>query len=390
MASSSAAKRSLEEGENSTSKYAKSGSSESFHGTCYHIKLMMLLIVRAYNEKREFEIACEWKQAGKLDDIVYKYFKLPNEKFILFLQAKHKKGNKEIEFKNLENGEYDLIKYFKSYKNIIQCSEFRNCEIQELVISTNLTLRNDLIRLCEDANDINDLRNDIKIHKLRNVDDYPNIENLVKIKTKLLEYDELRDIANELASKVGKKEKIAKNNELLHTFSKPLKKYVLDISGNVGKFRDDFITSENEVLMKLRDYFIEKAKLNDLNEIRFIIMNDFEKEEKCSCSNHEEEFPIPSSDETFLTKRTPLVEDFLKKFRFYLTPNEDKFENILKNELEKIDIFRNNKIKNIENVYCRFHKNILEWFKSVDNEGKAEKKNLKQIADFFEKLSAEC
>lgn len=63
-------------------QYQASGVKLALHGTVYQLKLLMLVLKRAFDKKQNFKLATELVDAEKLDDVVIQWenrSRLPKE-----------------------------------------------------------------------------------------------------------------------------------------------------------------------------------------------------------------------------------------------------------------------------------------------------------------------
>lgn len=113
------------------------------HGNIFHLKLLMLFLIRGIRGKYQFQLRYEMPVlAGKFDDIIFKYKDKDGENRCSYLQAKHKLGdNKAIEPDDLIDvkgkkkcGEFNLDKYFRSYCRCI----LPRGDLDYLIICTNI------------------------------------------------------------------------------------------------------------------------------------------------------------------------------------------------------------------------------------------------------------
>jgi hypothetical protein len=123
------------------------GLKNTLHGNIYQLKLLMLFLQRGYKEGYEFRLATEMEAAQKFDDLVFHY-KAPKESVYKYryLQAKHRlEGCKVISATDLlpnkgvkGKKDFDLRKYFISYQRIKEDEVFKDGELGEFCICTNI------------------------------------------------------------------------------------------------------------------------------------------------------------------------------------------------------------------------------------------------------------
>lgn len=121
--------------------YNAGGLKRSLHGTIFQLRLIMLFVLRAMDKRYEFCLATEIDAAEKFDDIVLKYI-TSDRKALRFVQAKHKKDvdKNKITFSALtsNNNDFSLQKYFISYCKIKHNILFKDADLQDFLIVTNI------------------------------------------------------------------------------------------------------------------------------------------------------------------------------------------------------------------------------------------------------------
>ncbi|WP_264731809.1 ankyrin repeat domain-containing protein [Wolbachia endosymbiont (group A) of Sphaerophoria taeniata] len=129
--------------ENIESKYPASGLKHTLHGSIYQLKLLMLFLKRGLDQGYSFRLATEWDDAEKFDDLVFMYDDSKGKNY-RFLQAKHKldEKNNKITIGDLltksKDGEFNLEKYFVSYLRIKKKKEFKDCNLKDFIVCTNI------------------------------------------------------------------------------------------------------------------------------------------------------------------------------------------------------------------------------------------------------------
>lgn len=140
-------------------RYSASGLKFTLHGNIYQLKMLMLYVARACKNRYPFCLATEMDAADKFDDIVFEYKKLEinsksngsnacinpensSKSFLRCVQVKHKidHDNKMITSNALNSSKNDfyLQKYFISCCKITQNVQFKNAELEEFTIITNI------------------------------------------------------------------------------------------------------------------------------------------------------------------------------------------------------------------------------------------------------------
>ncbi|MGX9892553.1 ankyrin repeat domain-containing protein, partial [Wolbachia endosymbiont of Protocalliphora sialia] len=132
----------IEEGDPRT--YSASGLKHTLHGNIYQLKLLMLFLKRGLDQGYSFCLATEWDDAEKFDDLVFIYGD-SREKNYRFLQAKHKLDEKNNKitvgdlFTKSKDGEFNLEKYFVSYLRIKKKKEFKDSNLKDFIVCTNIS-----------------------------------------------------------------------------------------------------------------------------------------------------------------------------------------------------------------------------------------------------------
>ncbi|WP_254229499.1 ATP-binding protein [Wolbachia pipientis] len=139
------------------------------HGNIYQLKLLMLFLYRGVSNQYSFRLATEVKEAEKFDDLVFQYVQDGKIKYRL-LQAKHKLDeSKKITLDDLlgrNDNNYNLAKYFFSYREAKKNKLFQNGIIEDVIICTNIGF------------DLPDLkRNGIEIKNIEGLDYILDIKN---------------------------------------------------------------------------------------------------------------------------------------------------------------------------------------------------------------------
>lgn len=236
----------------SVETYRKGGLVHSLHGNIYQLKLQMLFLKRALDEKYEFYLGTEVEDAEKFDDIVFRY-KRKDESGrdeIRFVQAKHRQDeSKKITYTDLLNvsdGDFSLKKYFISYRSIMKKSMFSKCKIKDFIIFINI-----------DFGDLNkaSIKTDCLIEN----------DNILKVtlgkSTRRLKlvipkdhevYDLLRGtsdlnlLVDALKQCINNKKRKCKKLPIIKLYQNVLSQKIFDIMPNkTVKFRDEFLNGTN-------------------------------------------------------------------------------------------------------------------------------------------------
>jgi hypothetical protein len=122
--------------------YDAKGLRLSLHGVVYQLKLLMLVLKRGLDNGYSFNLTTEMEDAEKFDDVVFEYIDGQGQRKHRFLQAKHKQESQKITINDLlterEKGEFNLRKYFTSYRKIQQNTRFKGSLLENFVICTNI------------------------------------------------------------------------------------------------------------------------------------------------------------------------------------------------------------------------------------------------------------
>lgn len=136
----------------------------SLHGVFFQVKLLMIFLKTSLEKGYEFYMGSEFLAAGDLDDIVIRYSSIVNQWTLRFLQAKHRidpDKNKITlsELTKISGGDFDIIKYFRSFCKIIEeplfagnkdLSHIKDCTI---ITNTDFDFRPREVRSNKDGSD---------------------------------------------------------------------------------------------------------------------------------------------------------------------------------------------------------------------------------------------
>ncbi|KFB35720.1 AGAP012173-PA-like protein [Anopheles sinensis] len=125
------------------------------HGIAYQLKLILIIFAHAYELKKnksnfECTVSTEDPDAGKFDDIVYKY-RYPGEFNTVYIQAKHKKNPYSIVKNDLTTSSNDspfaLVPYFSSFLDL---KLLNNSNTKDLFLTTNATIDDTLLPMVKE------------------------------------------------------------------------------------------------------------------------------------------------------------------------------------------------------------------------------------------------
>lgn len=334
--------------------YSKSGLAHTLHGNIYQLKLLMLFLKRGLNLGYSFQLATEWDEAEKLDDLVFRY-DTSQGFFVRFLQAKHKQDeDKKIKVSDLLNesdGEFSLLKYFMSHRKIRNNDHFKNITIEDLVIATNIDLHDDL-------------KNSFEVittpDKLLGI---PNETKCYKFTTgSLLMKDDITSILESssdlhlLAIKLGKfimeGKQVNLREEIFNRYKYPLSRSVINCDN--ASFHPTFFGSIDARVAAFR----------------ILLEKEFDKKQQTFKFNASQNINVSKTfapkDSNFQgTKDLPNdyikqleIDEFLKKLKIVVTPNEMLLTEMIKKEL----LTEFNQI-DTQAVSSRFLEMMLNWFK---------------------------
>lgn len=136
-----------------TGKEAGEGNN-AMHGHIFQLKLLMLFVIRAIRLNYDFEVDTEiGKEAGKFDDVIFKYKKRSEGQWrCLYVQAKHKQNPKaiirvdELFPSKKKKGPFCVHMYFNSYCEFLANKN----EVEQCILLTNASFDGQ----CEETRDI--------------------------------------------------------------------------------------------------------------------------------------------------------------------------------------------------------------------------------------------
>ncbi len=263
-------------GSKDSETYAASGLKRSLHGAVYQLKLLMLFLKRGLNQGYSFNLATEMDAAEKFDDVVFQYTE-GGKKVYRFLQAKHKQDdNKKTTVNDLlteQDDEFSLQKYFISYRKIKQNLEFKDSELKDFVICTNIgleeSLRNSFEQVEGEDNILRVNGEKSELLKLK-LDKFPNKKDLV---SRLSKTSELNRLAKRLAECVFKNKPLDLKDDLFRSYHGVLGKKIIDVKNvkqreekdnerkgikkSYARFHSNFLDGSSQELENFRSAFLE-------------------------------------------------------------------------------------------------------------------------------------
>lgn len=274
------------------SNYQASGVKRALHGTIYQLKLLMLVFKRAFDVKRYFELATEWDEAEKFDDVVIRWeagnraddggAAVPKNVRYQFLQAKHKSDDKElISTQNLFNENDDeafsLKKYFYSYQKLKE--RFGKTNIHDLIICTNINFNPDLggIQLIPQS-----IRENTKIFHIENKSKV-TLWNKLRFDTippEMFHFfrntSDLRLLANDLSNCIRKNGKIDLTNQRFKKYCHALASNVINFT--TMTFHSSFFTSLKNDVVVFRRILSECLHLTEAEMQNLLERKSFNKD----------------------------------------------------------------------------------------------------------------
>lgn len=364
--------------------YNKNGLAHTLHGNIYQLKLLMLFLKRGLNLGYTFQLATEWDEAEKLDDLVFRY-DTSQGPFVCFLQAKHKQDqDKRIKRSHLLeecDGEYSLLKYFISFRKIKLNKRFENTTIEDLVIATNIDL-DDALKSSFDVISTQDkILGSPRCYKFKT----GGLLAMEDIKSTLQNASELHVLARKLKKCIMEGKPINFKEDMFRRYQIPLRTSVIDCS----------VTKTNIVNATFYESFINDTNSDvAVKAFRSLFKNEFDKKKPSRSSIPTIKVSTNFADlrpNFHVTKESPNkfpcdpigqheIDEFLNKLRIVVTPNEKDLSEMIKKELG--DEF--NQIDK-KAVYSRFLEMMLDWFK----EKKGTFLTNKDGAQFFEGIREE-
>jgi|GEM_PF-2848768 len=366
------------------------GVRSALHGIIYQLKISMLFLHTALDKKYGFELYSEKKDAEKFDDVIFKYGRDGQYRF---LQAKHKSNPEKDKItigKLLSKDSkepFNLQKYFISFRRIKQKQQYKE-KIKDLTICTNADFSDDIKKEIE--------RDCGRLTEERECDDILDIgggkryrfifsenRNIVE---KLKNASDLNRLAKELAKVVfGKEKSLNLKNELFKAYHIPLVKEILDKkSTREGgktkwhcKFKKNFKEKNNlsEEAELLRKAFEKEALKIDKNINSKNLWNTA-GEKKLNVSSTFGECTKPTggklkrvSDEEVKQSlpNDPVVDDEIKEFFEKLIfaveqPNEERLGKLIRNKIfNSLDHLKD--YVRAEMIYNYVQKRMLDWLK---------------------------
>lgn len=366
------------------------GVRSALHGTIYQLKLSILFLQTALDEKYRFELYSEKKDAEKFDDVIFKYGRDGQYRF---LQAKHKSNPEKDKItigKLLSEDSkepFNLQKYFISFRRIKQKQQYKE-KIKDLTICTNADFSNDIKKEIERG-----------CGRLTNKDEFDDILDIGGGKRYEFIFDENKDIverlkdasdlnrlAKELAKVIfGKGKSLNLKNELFKAYHVPLVKEVFDKKSGraAGKikwyceFKENFTKGNNlsKEAKLLRKAFKKEALKIDKNidsdnlwstvsKRKLDVSSTFGKHTKPTggklkhVSDEEVKQSLPND---------PVIDGEIKEFFEKLIfaveqPNEEKLGKLIQDKIfNSLDHLKD--YVQAEVIYNYVQKQMLDWLK---------------------------
>ncbi|GFT87148.1 NACHT domain-containing protein [Nephila pilipes] len=371
-------------------KLGGEGVRRALHGILYQLKLSILFLQTALDEKYSFELYSEKKDAEKFDDVVFKFCR--DEQY-RFLQAKHKLNPEKdkITIGKLLSEDpkepFNLQKYFISFRRIKQKLYYKE-KIKDLTICTN-------------ADFSNHIKKEIKEGRVRltNKDERDDILDICGGKRYKFIFDRNKDIVerlkdasdlNRLARKLAKAvwgERIILNlkDELFKAYHIPLINEVFDkkkVQSSEAKkwyceFKRDF--KENNNLSKEAELFrmtFEEEAWKIVKNIDSNILWNIASEKKIDASSGfgehtkltDGKLKLVSDEEgkQSLPNDSVIVDEikeFFEKLIFAVEqPNEEELGKFIKDKIfNDLDDLKDDVMAELIENYVE--KQMLDWLK---------------------------
>ncbi|XP_077294884.1 uncharacterized protein LOC143917276 [Arctopsyche grandis] len=118
------------------------------YGRDYENYITMLFILRGMVNHYKFEVGVEVSKAMKFDDLIFIY-ESKGKQYYRCLQAKHSiSKRKNIDLNKLmtdADGDFSLVRYFFSYKDLVEDDFFSSKTQKDLIVFTNIPLNLDCV-----------------------------------------------------------------------------------------------------------------------------------------------------------------------------------------------------------------------------------------------------
>ncbi|WP_265029750.1 ankyrin repeat domain-containing protein [Wolbachia endosymbiont (group A) of Philonthus cognatus] len=325
-------------------------------GQLYEIQLLMLFLMKGPEKTNGFHLATNVKEAGDFDDVVFKY-KDQEKSEVVFLQAKHRenpeKDGEKITlaklFSESEKGDFNLKKYFNSYRKIKQqFSEEKEDPIfgskfedSDFVIYTNALPNfgeNDksIEKIAVGQGEILNLEESGHYYKLR-LDGEVDKERI-----DILQYtSDCKKLARELVNSIFSDKELDMNEGILRNYHIPLAEKVIQRKegSEEGELRDSFLGDEDNPFRSAffeevckRSEFTEKSEdelKSELKSISIKLPRNFGR-------MNAKKVKYPESLPGDLVSEGD-IKEFLSKVKLFVDqPNESKLSEIIKRKIKTI------------------------------------------------------
>lgn len=345
--------------------YAKTGSS-GLEGNLYQIKLvtfyLLKLLRKCLSEEAEihFNLANEFPEGGKFDDIYFEY-----GSSCYFLQAKHKKNSDEIitidDLITQKDTNYTMVKYFFSHQDIVNSKKYKKRAIN-VCLFTNIDLASNVKEyVCDAGDNIFTVEHDkSKYYKFTR-------GFAVELQPILNEYH-LRKLATNLAKSIVAGDGIRVQEPAIKVYHPILMAEVVDSSTKPAKFRSTFINNDVGLLPTtgiFREFLISeisnaftKKKIIplELPEIRFNIAKI--KNKSSVSSDWPESVMSLESIQEFFEQLIVAV----------LQPNEEEMDDVILREMNEVIMIIEKSVKcgSIKIAKDQLIDIITNWCKSPE------------------------
>lgn len=328
--------------------------------TFYLLKLLRKSLSEETNNN--FNLANEFPEGGKFDDIYFEY-----GSSCYYLQAKHKKNSDEIitieDLLTQKDANYTMVKYFFSHQDIVNSKVYKKRAVN-VCLFTNIDLASNVKEyVCEAGDNIFTVEHDkSKYYKFTR-------RFALELQPILNEYN-LRRLATNLAKSIVAGDGIRVHEPTIKVYHPILMAEVVDSSTKPAKFRSTFINNDGGLLPTteiFREFLISeiskvfaKKKLNpqELAEIRFNIAKIKNKTS------------VPS-DWPEIVISLESIQEFLDHLIVaVLQPNEEEMDDVILREMNEVIMIIEKSVKcgSIKIAKDQLVDIITNWCKS--SEGK--------------------
>ncbi|HLP34576.1 MAG TPA: ankyrin repeat domain-containing protein [Amoebophilaceae bacterium] len=341
---------SVEEKNEEDGWYEVNSGTTGIEGSLYQIKLLMLFLYRGINQGYSFSLGSEWKDAGKFDDLIFKY--KVNNKYLL-LQAKHKideaKKIRRVDLLIEGNGDFSLVKYFDSYQTIKTNPLFEG-KIKDLILFTNIDLDKEMKDEVTKVNESDPLLLFPEETKPAERYKFKEDSSFYRALISKLKFEKINQALDDFLKNELSKAKLDK------PFLDALTAKVIDqiAKSNMALHTDPSLTKEKEVIKKDIDDFLKnelpKAKL-DKPFLDALIATDRLTTKVMALH----------TDPSLTTKEIDSkLKDFLGHFTLFVNqPNQERLSEIIKKDIEASESLS---LLDSEFVADQLQKKLFQWF----------------------------